>query len=490
MTASMSSVVKDKGMWPRRSWPHVARLWPVLSLGLLCWAMALAALSTRFGYEFEVVDMPIFALTALLGVAGLVYVALLPGLVTRTVAGATATHAALALMILVGLAARVILFASEPMLEDDYQRYLWDGAVTASGNNPYAYSPKAIIGGGALHPLAGVAARSGAVLERIGHPELTTVYPPLAQSAFVLANYISPFNLNAWRSVLLIFDMATLAAIVACLNALGRSPLWAALYWWNPVVIKELFNAAHMDGLLAPFVLLALLLAQRRPLVATAVLGIAFGIKLWPVMLLPLIWRPLLGDWRRLGAAVCVFMPIAIVTLSPQIAAGLDQQAGVVAYASSWSRNSALTPALEALSQLIVGGLNAALVARGLIAVVLATVVMRLAWRPIASLDDLMRRATLTVGALLLLSPAQYPWYSIWLAPLLALHPIPGFLLLPAVLPLYELFFYFAARALPNVFNHSIVWAIWIPVWVMLLVGLRQRQPECRPAMPNNPRST
>ncbi len=486
----MTSVGKTKDLWSRRSWPNVARLWPVLSLGLICWAMALAAISARFGYDFQVVDMPIFALTFLLVVAGLVYFVFVPGLVTRTVAGASGTHATLALMIFVGLAARVILFTSEPILEDDYQRYLWDAAVTASGNNPYAYSPKAVIDGGSLHPLAAVAARSGAVLERIGHAQLTTIYPPLAQSAFALANQISPFNLTAWRGILIAFDVATLAMIVACLNALARSPLWATLYWWNPLVIKETFNAAHMDGLLAPFILAGLLLAHRRPYVATAALGIAFGIKFWPVLLLPLIWRPLLSDWRRLGLAVIVFIPFAGVALWPQMAAGLDREAGLVAYASSWSRNSALTPALAAMTQWIVGDPYAALVSRGLIAVVLATVVIGLAWRPIASLDDLTRRATFTVGALLLLSPAQYPWYSIWLAPLLALHPIPGFLLLPAVLPLYELFFYFAAREMPNIFNHYIVWAIWIPVWAMLFAGLRERQHGCRATMPINLRRT
>ena len=446
----------------------------LLSVALVCSSLAVACMSRWFGYDIDVVDMPIPALTALLVAAGVAYVVVVPRLVSAAPVVGHSRRSAFVLMVAAGLAARLVLFASEPILEDDYQRYLWDGAVTASGHNPYIYSPQAVIAGGQAHPLGVIAARSGMVLKRIGHPELTTVYPPLAQAAFALATRIAPFSLTAWRGVVLVFDLATLALIVVWLGTLGRSPLWAAVYWWNPVVIKELFNSAHMDGLLAPFVLAALLLARHRPLLATAAVGFAFGVKFWPALLLPLIWRPLASNWRRLAVAGLVFAPFAVVALWPQIAAGLDRGAGLVAYAGTWSRNSALYPALETLIGWGVGGAHAPLVARGLICVALVATAVGLAWRPIGSPGDLVGRATLLVGALFLLIPAQYPWYSVWLAPLLAIHPIRGLLLLPAVLPLYELFFYFAAREMPDVFTRFIVWAIWIPVWIMLAVDWRR----------------
>ena len=455
-----------------RTWT-VLRPWAVMSVALGCWTLLVVNMSRWFGYDTEVVDMPIPALTALLVSAGVAYVVVVPRLVSAAPVG-RARRAAFVLMVAAGLAARLILFASEPILEDDYQRYLWDGAVTASSHNPYSYSPQAVIAGGPLHPLGALAARSGTVLERIGHGELTTIYPPLAQAAFALAHRIAPFSLTAWRGVVLIFDVATLGLIVVWLGTLGRSPLWAAVYWWNPVVIKELFNAAHMDGLLAPFVLSALLLARHRPMLATVAVGIAFGIKFWPALLLPLIWRPLLGDRRRLATAGLVFAPFAMIALWPQFAAGLDRGAGLVAYAGTWSRNSALYPALETLIGWGVGNGHAPLAARGLIGAALVATAAGAAWRPIGSPGDLVRRATLLAGALFLLVPAQYPWYSVWLAPLLALHPIPGALLLPAVLPLYELFFYFTAREMPDVFTRIIVWGIWIPVWIMLAADWRR----------------
>ena len=36
-----------------------------------------------------------------------------------------------------GLIARVLLIPTNPVMEDDYNRYLWDGAITANAVNPY-----------------------------------------------------------------------------------------------------------------------------------------------------------------------------------------------------------------------------------------------------------------------------------------------------------------------------------------------------------------
>ncbi len=47
------------------------------------------------------------------------------------------------------------------MLEDDYQRYLWDGAVTAAGANPYAVSPQAARALGPATALGRLAVEAG-----------------------------------------------------------------------------------------------------------------------------------------------------------------------------------------------------------------------------------------------------------------------------------------------------------------------------------------
>ena len=45
----------------------------------------------------------------------------------------------------IGLVIRVAMLFSVPVLEDDFNRYLWDGAVSGNGINPYVYSPLQVL---------------------------------------------------------------------------------------------------------------------------------------------------------------------------------------------------------------------------------------------------------------------------------------------------------------------------------------------------------
>jgi len=454
----------------------VTAKWLLGGLLLTAFGVVLAVFSPRFGYAYQLGEMPIVWLTAGLVLAGLVYFLCLPPLIVESMA--CDRHELRPVMICIvaaGLVTRLVLFASEPILEDDYQRYLWDGAVTASGHNPYALSPhEAQAQGSALGELA----REGdQIVPRINHSSLKTVYPPVTQGAFALAYLIKPWSLTAWRSVLLIFDLATLALVLLLLREAGRSPLWSALYWWNPIVIKELFNSAHMEAVVVAFALLALWLAlRRRPIASVSSLGFAVGAKLWPVLLLPVLLRRYGQiDRRLIAGAIVVFGAIVTFWAIPIWWGGLDDQSGFVSYFSSWQTGSALFPALEHLVSMPLSWMAlpadwAGLAARSLLALCLVIVALLVSVKPAANADDLLARASMVVAALVLLAPAQFPWYAVWFAPFLAFRPWAGFLLLTATLPLYYLDFYFIGRDRPEIFTGWIVWIIWLPVWGALAV--------------------
>ena len=277
--------------------------WAAIAAGLALAAGTLVAYRGRFDYAFELVDIPAVALAAGLVLAGLLVLPL-PWLIART-----ALHergggrALLAFVVGVGIVLRAVLFVTEPALEDDYNRYLWDGGVTAHGINPFAQAPAAAIEQGEATAIGRLAISAGVVMERINHPDLKTIYPPVTQAAFALAHRLAPWSLTAWRVLCLGGEIATLALLLALLGETRRSPLWAALYWWNPLIIKEMINSAHMEAILMPLVLAALLLAvRRRPTGSILLLGLAAGAKLWPVLLAPLLLRPLLAHPARLLA--------------------------------------------------------------------------------------------------------------------------------------------------------------------------------------------
>lgn len=450
--------------------------WVCLGTSLLALTIVFTLLSPLFGYSYQVVDMPVFWLAFGLCGAGALYL-ILPW----TIRASQSLKPGLAksllwAMLAAGLAMRLILFASEPALEDDFQRYLWDGAVTAQGLNPYAKSPEAAKAADPqLMPLGRLALESGQVLGRINHPDLRTIYPPVAQGAFALVHKLSPWSLNAWRGLILALDMISIALLLLLLRDLGRSPLWAALYWWNPIVLKELFNSAHMDALLAPLILGALLLAiRKRPIAATACLTFAAGVKIWPLILLPLIWREILDRPKILIAAISLTAIACALFAWPVLTAGFDASSGFAAYASEWKTNSALFPQLELLARFILdaAGLDAikpGLLARAGVVSVLAAVIILQCRTTAGSAQDMARKFLIVTAALFLLSPAQFPWYYLWTLPLLACFPVPGLLALSATLPLYYTSFYFITHQSYEIFSQQIVWLIWLPVWGLLL---------------------
>jgi alpha-1,6-mannosyltransferase len=450
--------------------------WLAIASGLGLLAALLVVFRGQFGGEKELIEYPARWLAAGLVLAGGLFLALIPLIRRDEGLKGRRLRQRLTLVVLVGLALRVLLLWSTPALEDDYYRYMWDGGVTASGHSPYQHAPSAAGEDGmAPDAIKALATAAGDVHSRINHADLRTIYPPVAQAFFTLAHWAEPWSLLAWRLVCLGGELATLGLLLALLRDLKRSPLWVAVYWWNPLVIKELINSAHMEAILMPFVLAALLLCVRqRPLWATAALALAAGAKLWPVILAPLIWRQLLISPRQLAAAVGILAVACALWAVPPLLAGLGDDSGFVAYATHWKTASAIMPNVERLLGLLLSPFKAeaytvSRAARGLAGIVLAVTVVWVARKPLAGPQDLIERALLTVASLFLLSPSQFPWYLIWLQPLLCLRPERGWLLATALLSLYYVSFYYYATDRAWVFREVVVWLIWLPIWAILI---------------------
>ena len=402
-------------------------------LALAGWTI-LALQSDKFGYAFQVFDMPVFELVYLLVGLGTLYLLSLFIVSRITSGGGGFQNPVFLICLALGLAMRLVLIPSEPMLEDDYQRYLWDGGLAAHGYNPYALSPEFVKSEDSVpEGIAALAAESGKTIERINHPGLRTIYPAFAQLTFALAHWIAPWSLTAWKSVLFIFDGITLGLLAYLLNLVGRSQYWCLVYWWNPVVIKELFNSAHMEAVLLPLVLATVIFSISKKYSASAVsLGLAIATKIWPVILVPIIWRELWEQPRKLITTGLITAGIVIVLFLPVLFAGFDNSSGFVAYAERWKTNSALTPALESVFKSLLPILNAEFISyklatRLLLVGLLSLAIFILSIQPIHSKDDLLKRTTLAISTLLLLSPAQFPWYLIGLCPSWPSYRFPVF---------------------------------------------------------------
>jgi hypothetical protein len=304
----------------------------------------------------------------------------------------------------------------------------------------------------------------------------------VSQLAFALAYWLAPFSLTAWRLVLLAFDLATLALLYAILRTLNLPLLLLTIYWWNPLFLKEAINAAHLDVLALPLALGAVLLTLKgRPLAALAPLAGGIGAKLWPLLLAPLILRPLFSQPRRLALGVFLLGTMLVLLFLPVLAAGGGESAGFWAYARQWEMNDALFKLLHwgVLAALGVFGpfsQAAPVVTRMVVLGLVALWIIWQVWQPWKDGNDFCERALMILAALFLLSPTQFPWYYIMLIPFLTLRPRWSLLLLTALLPLYYLRYAFLAWGQAAWFDYGLVWLEYLPVWLLLIKeGLAQR---------------
>ncbi|MEO0983185.1 MAG: glycosyltransferase 87 family protein [Pseudomonadota bacterium] len=396
------------------------------------------------------------------------------------------TRRTLIVIFLTGAAMRALMVASLPVLEDDSYRYLWDGAVAAHGVDPYANAPvdaspidsfgnpRAAVEDADLETLRGLAEAAPEVHRRINFPYVKTIYPPVAQAGFAIAHWLSPFDLTSWKLVLFAVDIGAFALLTRLLAQMGKSRVWTTLYWWNPIVLVQVFGAAHMDGLLAPFILGAALLANRdRPAWTGLALAGAAAVKFWPLLLAPALARRWLFQWRSLIVFGAVLGAATLLLLWPQLRHLTDPATGVAVYSESWRRNAFLFAVLE--DGAFAWAADPGRVARVFVAAAVSGFALWMAWKSPPDGSAAPTAMLAAAAALFFLSPTGYPWYFVWLAVLLPMAPSYGIAALSATLPLYSLRFLLGDET--AVFQWGVVpFAFGLPLAILALEALRARR--------------
>ncbi|MDA2917911.1 DUF2079 domain-containing protein [Desulfobacterota bacterium AH_259_B03_O07] len=463
-------------------------LW-LLGLGgalLIALTALLTLVSPSLDLNVPLEKQPVILVTILLLSSGVVY--FLTTLLSRN----SSSTKVLLWIIIVGAILRLITLFANPILEDDYFRYLWDGGVLSFGNNPYQYSPEQIVKKSEINSdipqdLQNLAEESGNTIHNINHPYLRTIYLPIAQAAFAIAHWIKPWSISSWRLVLLIFDVITLLLLYRIIKHLKLPRLSLLIYWWNPLLIKEILNSGHLDVIAFPFVLGALILYLRKKnLWSVFTLSLAIGVKIWPIFIMPLILRPLFSNPKRLFLGVSIFMIALVVFISPFYLTTINEGSGLLAYGRSWQNNDSLFKIFVWFSELILSFLDthpghAQFIARIIVVGIIAIWIAYITSKKIDSSLDLFENCLLIVACVFLLIPTQFPWYYTWLIPFLAISPRTSLLLLTVLLPLYYLRYYLEPRGMLDYFNNVIVWIEFVPVWILLIIEWRLKGKKIHP---------
>jgi alpha-1,6-mannosyltransferase len=315
---------------------------------------------------------------------------------------------------------RAILVLTPPTLSDDMYRYVWDGRVQANGINPYAYAPNA----SELQSL-----RDAAIWSRINRPDAITVYPAGAELAYAALWRIVPDNVRWFQIAMSSGDLIAGGLLILLLRAFNRSPNLALIYLWSPLVIFETAHGAHIDGLVLPLLVAALIAQMKgRDGWVGVFLGAAASIKIYPLILFPALWRARddAGRWRATWV-----MPLALVaTIALAYAPYVTQGAGLLGYLPKYLNENFNMGIAGIIFSLVAqrGGTTeqASQIANSLLALALIVIAFVLVWRPAKNSDDAIRRCVYPIGAFTLLTQNLFPWYLLWLIPLLTIFMQPG----------------------------------------------------------------
>jgi alpha-1,6-mannosyltransferase len=404
-------------------------------------------------------------------------------------------------ILVLGLLFRGAIFPSQQIQEDDVYRYLWDGKVFSRGINPFKFAPSEIsyatefrirhpIGfrteydeesRGQLDFLDKLRWENQTALlyfERINHPDVPTIYPPLAQFTFRGVAHIRPDNIYALRLAFLSFDLLALFFIVKTLRALGKNPNLCAIYFLCPLVIKETFNSTHLDIIGIAFLCAAVYFFVKKHSLSSGIfLGLSFLGKLYPIILAPIFFKRFLVDqetgeyahWGRACAVAIAFLATAILGYLPFLDIGWKTFSGLNTFTATWQNNDSLFAMilwfwrdLVALSPDTVlfnkyplseffAKANVALILLGVLGYLFFS-------KRVESSEEGVKHLFIMMGLVFLLSPVQNPWYLCWTVPFLCFFPWRSWIFLTGLMGMYYLDFYFDYQDIGQ-------YSAWIPLF-------------------------
>jgi alpha-1,6-mannosyltransferase len=316
------------------------------------------------------------------------------------------------LIFVFGFAFRSILIVSQPKLSSDMYRYVWDGRVQANHINPYLYPPNA-------PELAHL--RDQAIWPSINRKASVTVYPAGAEVAYAVIWRIWPDNVHWFQMVMAAGDLLAGALLFILLRRLNRDPLTVLIYLWSPLVIFETAHAAHVDGLVLPFLAGAWLARVKdRDALTGLLLGMATSIKLYPILLLPILWRTR-DEENRFRPVLSTPLTFLAGFLIPYIAY-LSVGRGVIGFLPEYLKEQ-FNPGLAYFIRLLVkavGGSPERAIHMLLLGTLL-TIYLVFFLRPAPDGETAIRRCIWPIGTFTLLTQNLFPWYMLWLVPLLAI---------------------------------------------------------------------
>ena len=325
------------------------------------------------------------------------------GIVLWKVRASTAIASRVMLIIIAafGVIFRLTLVPHPPVASDDIYRYVWDGRVAQAGINPFQYAPD--------DPrLAGLQTTELPAL--VNFPHMRTIYPPLAQLFFFTSALLFGDSIVGMKFLLVIFECCTILILLLILKQLRMNPGLVLTYAWCPLPIMYFGLDGHIDALAIPFFLLFIYLMLKSKTVTGAfALGLAGLAKLYPLFVVPFLWK-LESSWKRI---LIILLPILLLVAGYLFY--LEPTGGVFESFFTFNKRFEFNGSLFTLLYAVIGANEITHIVCG---------VLFLLWIAALAFVDrpLLDKLFLAFLGFILVSPSVHPWYLAWLAALVALR--------------------------------------------------------------------
>lgn len=354
-------------------------------------------------------------------------------------------------VVFVSIVCRFIYWPSQFIQETDPYRYFWDGQTVLQGGNPFQHSPQEAMSLGMI-PAREISNQGLQVFERINHPGVKTIYPPLAQFIFAASQWISPWNVSGLKILVFLSETGILFILGLILKEIKKPVEWLLLYGWSPLVLKEFSNSLHVDTFAILFLIAAayFVLKEKSGLSFTF-LALATLVKYFAGFLLLPLW---VYEWNRNKkkaiAGLSAYVGLLVVFYGPFLNAGASLFEGLGRFAVDWRVNEGIFGILRAASRhFFYFDLNLANeIARVFAFLVLAALTFfSTRWvKSQGTPRSVVSSWAFILSALFFLSPAANPWYFTWIVAVFIFAPRRSLILFSGLAFLYYLDLYFVYR--------------------------------------------
>ncbi len=323
----------------------------------------------------------------------------------------------------IGVAVRLLLFLTLPMLSDDIYRFIWDGKLLQNGLSPFAQLPSTIAGEGNF-----ANGLNDELYQNLNSKDYFTIYPPLNQLIFWLGASIGGeswlTSANIIRVFLLVADVGSFFLLRKLLLHWKKDEALANWYFLNPLVILEGVGNLHFEVLVTAFLLLGLYLYHKQKSFPSGFsFGLAIATKLLPLIYLPalLLRKPFKSGLITVTSAVVLVAASFVPLIDEALLHSMTTSIGL--YFQKFEFNASIYFLLREVGYWmtgynVIGTLGPALSVITFLLIIGLAIIGRIKKWPI----ERIMLVSLTVY--LLLATTVHPWYII---PLISLGILTGY---------------------------------------------------------------